>query len=625
MPTTWQFIVCAVVVLYFLSGSIAAPTLQNVTITVPSGSTNHGNSHLLCIPQKHTAVATFFLANYLAHVATVKSIPGQPLIPSTLDMILTLFFPGYGIIRGLSSIQARAVQGKTPLEIAQRAGALCEVVRTKYWHPKNGDKIHNVGVNREGQLNPLRKKLRDLKAPKNGASDIAITNGVEHAELTSYHQQLKSIILLNVFLPFQPLSYDAPLFEPASGWSSPSGRQVHGHCHLPSGFALSIVQGNAKVMDIQDPEPSESLYRNGIVHPNSQRSLFKSPSLPGKREVTSSQIGSFFSFTKGLVSILQLLYASYTLVQTRGDQINRYGYAAFGLTVTPYLMMSLINLLSSLVTPDYSHVYLVKSKIMKEAERHGGSFGGFIGEIEETPSPNTLSVEFIKQDVDDSNGSGGFKKPKFNLKQNDPLLIKVFPRSGNNGTTSESDNECLVSAFSWPGMNNKEKDKIGKRPETEEEPLGAIFGYLRLVFLPMRRDFWRDHFLHPREAHLHIPFRSEGSTNVRSDISQACLLLAVSTFIGMLPLTVIGGMSHFQKGESSTQAQRGWTMSWLAAGILIGPATYLVPQLHASLTDNPGGVFIHRLVVLLYAAPAIGGMVVVGQMIWDYGNCTQLY
>lgn len=144
MSYFWRSLLIAAVVLYFPQNSIASPPLQNITISVPLGASNHGDQHLLCTPQRASAVAAFFLGNYLAHVITVKSVPGQPLIPTVLDLAFTLFLPVYGVARGLSSILKVAIRGKTPLETALRSDALCEVVRTMHWRPLKGDKVQNL-------------------------------------------------------------------------------------------------------------------------------------------------------------------------------------------------------------------------------------------------------------------------------------------------------------------------------------------------------------------------------------------------------------------------------------------------------------------------------------------------
>jgi len=46
--------------------------MENITIVVPAGSRDHSNPKLLSTPTQWTDIATFFLANYVAHAATVK-------------------------------------------------------------------------------------------------------------------------------------------------------------------------------------------------------------------------------------------------------------------------------------------------------------------------------------------------------------------------------------------------------------------------------------------------------------------------------------------------------------------------------------------------------------------------
>src|SRR6185436_6782130 len=64
---------------------------------------------------------------------------------------------------------------------------------------------------------------------------------------------------------------------------------------------------------------------------------------------------------KVIISVLQLLFAISTLYRTRGNQLDVYGYAAFGLTVTPYAWMTLINLLGNLLCPQYDTMFIVES------------------------------------------------------------------------------------------------------------------------------------------------------------------------------------------------------------------------------------------------------------------------
>ena len=79
---------------------------------------------------------------------------------------------------------------------------------------------------------------------------------------------------------------------------------------------------------------------------------------------------------------MQLLYTSFTLYHSNGGQLKRYGFAGPGLMVLPYAVMSGPNLIANLVAPHYSTMYLVRSKVMEEAERRRGSpFNYVVGEV----------------------------------------------------------------------------------------------------------------------------------------------------------------------------------------------------------------------------------------------------
>jgi hypothetical protein len=105
--------------------------------------------------------------------------------------------------------------------------------------------------------------------------------------------------------------------------------------------------------------------------------------------------------------------------------------------------------------------------------------------------------------------------------------------------------------------------------------------------------------------------------------------------VGLLCFTIIALFSQM-KNYKSTQAQRGWTMSWFISGILAGYAIPLgrsgLDSLLRYLTINiddlqerlPQYSILIRRFQLLYVGPTIGGLVVVAQMINAYGNCIKL-
>lgn len=89
-----------------------------------------------------------------------------------------------------------------------------------------------------------------------------------------------------------------------------------------------------------------------------------------------------YSWSKAVISLLQSVWTSISLYRARADQINQYGFAAFGLTVAPFALMSFVNLLANVVTPSYPAMFMVRTPTMEDAEREGGHFIGHVGDVE---------------------------------------------------------------------------------------------------------------------------------------------------------------------------------------------------------------------------------------------------
>ena len=147
-------------------------------------------------------------------------------------------------------------------------------------------------------------------------------------------------------------------------------RVVHGYNSLPPGYAFAFVPRNTKVFQLDDST------------------------------VTSPHIYTSSNMMKVALALFQSTYASFTVYQARGDQIDRYGYAAFGLAVLPYAVMSILNLIGNLMTPDYPMLYLVASEVMEEAKLRGGQFPCVVGKI--------MSDHTVSSDEDSNEISGSF-------------------------------------------------------------------------------------------------------------------------------------------------------------------------------------------------------------------------
>ena len=100
---------------------------------------------------------------------------------------------------------------------------------------------------------------------------------------------------------------------------------------------------------------------------------------PALRESEGIKLCRSEELTSAFVGIAQVIFASITIYRARGDQIEKYGYAAYGLSVYPYLLMSLANLIKLAVCGRYPYAYVLRTATLAEAEKDGGVFEGAVG------------------------------------------------------------------------------------------------------------------------------------------------------------------------------------------------------------------------------------------------------
>jgi hypothetical protein len=106
----------------------------------------------------------------------------------------------------------------------------------------------------------------------------------------------------------------------------------------------------------------------------------------------------------------------------------------------------------------------------------------------------------------------------------------------------------------------------------------------------------------------------------------------VCFIVNLVPIAIVGALSSFRKCYS-TIAQRVWTMAWLSSGIANG-LIFANYSMDLAAEDKLTKVWFKKkdtkrilfnvIGVLLNAIPAIGGFVVVGQMLKTYGNCVKI-
>lgn len=75
--------------------------------------------------------------------------------------------------------------------------------------------------------------------------------------------------------------------------------------------------------------------------------------------MSETKISCDYNIMKIFAAILQILSGVFQIFQARGIQLDTYGYSAYSLTVIPYVLMSLVNLLACVCIPQYPMMYIV--------------------------------------------------------------------------------------------------------------------------------------------------------------------------------------------------------------------------------------------------------------------------
>jgi hypothetical protein len=300
-----------------------------------------------------------------------------------------------------------------------------------------------------------------------------------------------------------------------------SSSHIHGQVSLPEGYVLIYVSDIH--MDVEPEFPDSPI-----------------------------NLASNLSTPKIVASLVQVTAAVLTLYHSRGTQLDTYGYAAFGLTVIPYALMSIVNLIGNLVCPSYDALYLVRSEVMDEAEARGGKFSGTVGRI------------VVPEDTRHDNGwVYGPDNVKFTDDASDVKGLKMY------------------------GYEDQDTFSYTEGPTIIEVPL---FG--------------------PYTAARRMPMQDASSV--------VGLLFITITFI--MPYIVIAVLTRF-KPQSSTALQRGFMMAWLVVGQVSGIICYGFME-DKSKWQERGRLF--AIFVVLFGAPAIGGFVMVGLMMKEFGYCVDL-
>jgi hypothetical protein len=222
---------------------------------------------------------------------------------------------------------------------------------------------------------------------------------------------------------------------------------------------------------------------------------------------------------------------------------------------------------------------------LEEAEARGGAFDGTIGKIIQRPNPTAEGYNRL------ATFHPGSASKRFTVDISDP--------------TSDG-NEASQTWTVW--------DKL-ELEKWEDEKVGLVkdhgkFPYMDILSGASAKRYHDDpqSLVIPRCSHFEIS--GEATTN-----NWLLTWLGYAIFL-LLPYAVIGGLTRFHKG-GSTSNQRTWIMMWLASDTSFG---YWLLYPSGALSSR----FLFFFCLLSLAIPAAIGLVIVGQMLKQYGNCLDI-
>jgi hypothetical protein len=326
---------------------------------------------------------------------------------------------------------------------------------------------------------------------------------------------------------------------------------------------------------------------------------------------------------KVLIALAQVVYAITTLYRTRGDQITRFGYAAFGLTVIPYLFMSVMNLIGNLMRPDYPMLYLVESQDMVDAVvNQASALDNKASTVDEKIKPadqhalehqgaydtghdiNDVDQKKVDEKLDTPSQTAAAEQ-NANIAIQSAIVSQDANKANQNAESIHHDTHAAVQSID-AGIQNCTPDNTPAQHSTTTRTTAMYTGTVAKL-------------MPAYEAKLHR--RSTSDQDVESEMAGLSWIFASILSI-LVPIAMIGIMTHFHKG-GSTLSQRVWVMLWVVIGGFAGGyvgAMFLLLSFNTSL-------YVYCFILLwalLFCAPAVGGFVVVSKQISSYGDCQYL-
>lgn len=322
--------------------------------------------------------------------------------------------------------------------------------------------------------------------------------------------------------------------------NDPKKWKIQGQYTLPQGYCFSLLPAGTPI----GPK-NEHTNREDIV------------------------IASSYGTAKSFTGVLQIIISVFSLYSSSSNQVNDYGYAAFGFSVIPYTVMSFLNAIANSIEADYDTLFMVESDVMDEAyERTGQEFVGAVAVLMEEHPKEGVDLKFRKS-----------KEHGWRAYEVDGYGKEV----GRRWRVTFEEEEINNENFSTPARINENAARI----------------------------------VVPAEGQYRLKKKQVKFSQKVYNFS-VFIIIFISLII---PYIVIASLSHFRPRGSTTR-QRTFMMGWLVVGQIIGVV---------DLIESTGGGkkwwwdllenSIKVVIVIAGFAFAVGGFIEAGKMLRNFGFC----
>ena len=568
-----RLLICLPLLIFAITTSARPGTALNQNGTIADDA---DDAKLYCDKTKWHDVFWFFFTNYILHALSVRSLPGETFFSSTVFKFCCLLVPYTGVRRGLCLISRASNLSSDDLQAAARANALCFIVRRPDWRPIDGDNaIGHLVV--DGDNSSLEKALRgDAKPQWKHLPEKPAFEGL-HLHVKDLYRPSVSPSTFDRFTRWLIETHRFKDHEPNLGGAVDLNTvKLQGYCKLAPGFGVAYVPSDIKVYPRQEP--------NGNHRPFYRFNPFDA--------TNETKIASTHDVPRILFSLVQTISGGYAIYKARGSQIDHYGFAAFGLTVVPYMVVSVINFLGSLLTSEYETIYMVHSSTMDEMIARGGHIDGAVGSLEEPigeglrPSETRETAEGDR--ISFYEDEGLFCRGPQQGDNDGEYNHRILPCEPETKPAKLSWTRWLLRGYFW--LRARARGRTPQRPQLKTP----------CILVPSQSSFTR---LPEQKARPYLD-----------------LLALILLFIALAaPYAAMGILSGF-RANRSTSTQRSCVLTWLIAGQVQGYAVNHVER-HMDRKAALKGFFI---VFISYGANCLLGLVIVAQEMVEFGTCKSL-